>query len=60
LSNFIVPTDEKYPLVTPKIEPGVIVEGDMLRKITSLNFADHNIIDENKSPKLAQEKYLCI
>jgi hypothetical protein len=31
-----VPTDGKYPLVTPKIPPGVIVEGDMLGKIVCL------------------------
>jgi hypothetical protein len=32
----------------------------MLGNISSLNFFDHDITDEQKFPELAREKYLCI
>jgi hypothetical protein len=54
-----VPTDGKYPLVTPEIPVGVIVEGDMLGNIVALKFAVHDITYEQKFPKLEREKYLC-
>jgi hypothetical protein len=41
------------------IPPGVSVEGDMLGKISTLKFSDHDIMDEKKFPELAREKYLC-
>jgi hypothetical protein len=47
-----VPADGKYPLATSKIPLGVIVEGDMLGKIVSLKFVDHDIMNEQKFPKM--------
>jgi hypothetical protein len=43
-----VPTNGKYPLVTPGIPPGVIVEGDMLGKVVALKFVDHDITNIHK------------
>jgi hypothetical protein len=41
------------------IPPSVSVEGDMLGKVFSLKFVDHDITDEQKFLELAREKYLC-
>jgi hypothetical protein len=53
------PTDGKYPLATPTVPPSVSVEGDMLGKVVSLKFVDHDITDEQKFLEIAREKYLC-
>jgi hypothetical protein len=42
----------------PLIPKGVIVEGDMLGLIPALNYANHDIIDEKKFPKLLPNKFL--
>jgi hypothetical protein len=54
-----VPANGKYPLETSPVPPGVSIEGDMLDKVVSLKFMDHDITDEQKFPELAREKYLC-
>jgi hypothetical protein len=54
-----VPTNGKYPLGTSPVPPGVSIEGDMLGRLSSLKFMDHDITDEKKFPELAREKYLC-
>jgi hypothetical protein len=53
-----VPTDGKYPLETSPVPPGVSIEGDMLGKVVSLKFVDHDITDEQKFPELGQGKVL--
>jgi hypothetical protein len=53
-----IPTDGKYPLVTPPIPPSVSIEGDMLGNISSLKIVDHDIMDEKKFPQLSREIYL--
>jgi hypothetical protein len=37
--------DAKYPLVTPEILDGIIIDEDMLGKVPKLEYADQNIID---------------
>ena len=59
VSQFKVPVDEKYPLETSLVPPSVIIEGDMLGKVSSLNFVYHNMKNEHKFPKMSKEKYLC-
>jgi hypothetical protein len=53
-----MPKDMKYPLVTPDIPPGVVIEGDLMGKVAALNFSNHDIIDALKFPELAQDKCL--
>jgi hypothetical protein len=48
----------KYPLVESPIPEGVIVEGDMLGLIPTLKYVEHEIIEENKFPKLVPNKLL--
>jgi hypothetical protein len=42
----------------PSIPEGVIVEGDMLGLITTLNYADHDIIEEKNCHELVPNKFL--
>jgi hypothetical protein len=50
--------DAKYPLVMPDIPDGVIIDEDMLGKVSQLKYADHDITDTTKFPELAPRKYL--
>jgi hypothetical protein len=54
--------DSKYSLVTLDILNGVIIDEDMLGKVTQLIYIyiyiDHDIIDTRKFPELAPGKYL--
>jgi hypothetical protein len=43
--HVILPMDAKYLLVTPKIPPNFIIEGDMMGKVIVLKFSDHDITD---------------
>jgi hypothetical protein len=49
-----VPTDGKYPLVTSPIPPNISVEGDMIGNVVALKFVDHDIIYQQKFPKMAK------
>jgi hypothetical protein len=40
-----LPKNDKYPLVTPEIPHGGIIEGDLMGKVVALNFLDHDIKD---------------
>jgi hypothetical protein len=53
-----VPANGKYPLPIAPVPDGVSSDEDMLGKISSLKFMDHDITDAQKFPELAREKYL--
>jgi hypothetical protein len=50
--------DAKYPLVMPDIPDGVIIDEDMLGKVSQLKYVDHDITDTTKFPELAPSEYL--
>jgi hypothetical protein len=50
--------DTKYPLVTPDIPYGVIIDEDMLGKVPQLKYVDQNITNITKLPERALRKYL--
>jgi hypothetical protein len=50
--------DAKYPLMEPKIPPGVIMEKYRLGLISNLKYAYHDIMDEKKFSELAKSTYL--
>jgi hypothetical protein len=54
-----VPIDGKYLMATSPIPPSVSVEGDMLNKVSTLKFVDHDITNAHNFPEMAREKYLC-
>jgi hypothetical protein len=54
-----VPVNAKYPFLIAPVLTDVSREEYMLRKITNLNFMDHDIIDTQKFPELARDQYLC-
>jgi hypothetical protein len=58
-SQIKVLADGKYPLETSLVPPGVIIEGDMLDKVVSLKFMDHDITDEQKFSNFSREKLFC-
>jgi hypothetical protein len=47
-----------YELVTPDIPKGVIVNEDMLGRVSQLKYVEHDIIDTTKFPELAPHHYL--
>jgi hypothetical protein len=46
-------------LVMPQIPPSVIIEGDLMGKVTTLKYLDHEITNAQKFPELSWEKYVC-
>jgi len=50
----------KYELVEPEIPLGVIIKDDMLNAVGSLRYANHDLTNMNKFPKLAPNKYKII
>jgi hypothetical protein len=51
--------DGKYPFKTTLVPPSVSNERDILNKVVSLKFVDHNITDKKTFPEMSREKYLC-
>jgi hypothetical protein len=45
--------DANYPLVTPDILDGVIIDEDMLGKVSHLKYENHDIRDTTKFLELA-------
>jgi hypothetical protein len=45
-------------LGTSLVPSFVSIEGDILGKVVTLKFMDHDITDEYKFPELAKENYL--
>jgi hypothetical protein len=50
--------EENYEIMEPKIPPIVIVEGDILGAVSSLKFANHDLLDKKKFLDLAPWKYM--
>jgi hypothetical protein len=50
--------NSKYPLMTPDIPNGVIIDEDMLVKVLDLKYSNHDITYTVKLPELASRKYL--
>jgi hypothetical protein len=47
-----------YPLVTPDIPYGTIINEDMLGKVSQLKYVNHDIKDTMMFPELALREYL--
>jgi hypothetical protein len=50
--------DSKYPLVTSDIPNGVIIDEDILGKVSQLKYADHDITNTTKFLELVSGEYL--